>query len=103
MVTRKFGEVPEYRFDGESVSHSVVSNTLQPMGCSPTGSVHGILQARILEWVTILFSPGDLPSPGTKPSSLDSTFPTKGTAHHISGNSRIVPISDMLQPVTRVS
>ena len=28
-----------------------------PMGCSPQGSsVHGILQARILEWVAILFS-----------------------------------------------
>ena len=30
-----------------------------PMGCSPPGSsVHGILQARILEWVTIFFSRG---------------------------------------------
>ena len=28
-----------------------------PMDCSPLGSsVHGILQARILEWVAILFS-----------------------------------------------
>ena len=28
-----------------------------PMDCSPPGSfVHGILQARILEWVAILFS-----------------------------------------------
>ena len=31
-----------------------------PMDCSPSGSsVHGILQARILEWVAIP-SPGDL-------------------------------------------
>ena len=30
-----------------------------PMGCSPPGSsVHGILQARILEWVAIPFSRG---------------------------------------------
>ena len=30
-----------------------------PMGCSPTGSsVHGILQARILEWVAFPFSRG---------------------------------------------
>ena len=30
-----------------------------PMGCSPPGSsVHGILQARIPEWVTISFSRG---------------------------------------------
>ena len=29
-----------------------------PMDCSPPGSVHGILQARILEWVAIPFSRG---------------------------------------------
>ena len=40
------------------VSHSVVSNSLS-MDCSPPGSsVHGILQARILEWVAIPFSRG---------------------------------------------
>ena len=39
------------------------------MGCSPPGSsVHGILQARILEWVAIPFS-RDLPNPGIKPMS----------------------------------
>ena len=32
-------------------------------------TVHRILQARILEWVTFP-SPGDLPNPGTEPSSL---------------------------------
>ena len=31
-------------------------------------SVHGIFQARILEWVAISFS-GDLPHPGIKPGS----------------------------------
>ena len=37
-----------------------------PMGCSPPGSsVHGILQARILEWVAKPFS-RDLPDPGVK-------------------------------------
>ena len=41
----------------ESVSCSVMSNSLRPMGCSPPGSsVHGILQARMLEWVAIPFS-----------------------------------------------
>ena len=36
------------------------------VGCSPPGlSVHGILQARILEWVAIPFS-RDLPNPGIK-------------------------------------
>ena len=33
-------------------------------------SVHGILQARIPEWVAIPFSPEDLPDPGIKPKSL---------------------------------
>ena len=33
-----------------------------PLGCSPLGSsVHGILQARMLEWVTISFSRGSFP------------------------------------------
>ena len=35
----------------------------------PGSSVHGILQARILEWVVIPFS-GDLPLPGIEPASL---------------------------------
>ena len=42
--------------------------------CNPPGSsVHGILQARILEWVAVLFFRGssqDLPNPGVKPRSL---------------------------------
>ena len=43
-----------------------------PMDCSPTGSsVHGLFQARILEWVAISY-PGDLPKPGRKLSSLVS-------------------------------
>jgi len=37
------------------------------MDCSPPGSsVHGILQARILEWVAMP-PPGDLPDPGSEP------------------------------------
>ena len=40
-----------------------------PMDCNLAGSfVHGILQARILEWAAILFSRG-LPDPGTEPGS----------------------------------
>ena len=35
------------------------SNLCNPMDCSPPGSsVHGILQARVLEWVAISFSRG---------------------------------------------
>ena len=42
-----------------------------PVVCSPPGSsIHGILQARILEWFAISFS-RDLPNPGIKPR-----FPT---------------------------
>ena len=38
---------------------SVMSNSLWSSGCCPRGSsVHGILQARILEWVVIPFSGG---------------------------------------------
>ena len=47
-------------------SCSALSN---PMSCSPMGSsVHGILQAIILEWVAIS-PPGDLPDPGIEPGS----------------------------------
>ena len=43
--------------------------TLYPMDCSPPGSsVHGILQARILEWASISFS-RVLPNPGIEPRS----------------------------------
>ena len=53
----------------KSVSHSVVSDSCNHIDCSLPGScVHGILQARILEWI-VLPSPGDLPNPGTEPKS----------------------------------
>ena len=40
-------------------SRSVMSDSLRPMDCSPpSSSFRGILQARILEWVTISFSRG---------------------------------------------
>ena len=39
------------------VSRSVMPNSCDPIDCSPPGSsVHGILQAGILEWVAISFS-----------------------------------------------
>ena len=39
--------------------HSVMSGLCSPMDCSPLGScVHGILQARVLEWFAISFSKG---------------------------------------------
>ena len=47
---------------------SVMSDTLQP----PGSSVHGILQARILEWVAFP-PPRDLPNLGIEPAALAST------------------------------
>ena len=41
------------------LSHSVVSNSCDPMDCSlPDSSVHGILQARTLAWAAISSSRG---------------------------------------------
>ena len=54
--------------DFQSVSLSRVQ-LCDPMDCGPPGSsVHGILQARILEWEGFPFS-GDLPNPGIEPRS----------------------------------
>ena len=42
-----------------TISHSVILTLCDPTDCSPPGSsVHGILQARTLEWVAISFSRG---------------------------------------------
>ena len=51
------------------VSRSVVSSLWDPMDCiPPDSSVHGVLQARILEWVAIPLS-RDLPDLGIEPGS----------------------------------
>ena len=57
------------------LSHSVLSDPLQhPLNCIPSGSsVHGILQARILELVTIPFSRGS-----SQPRDQTQVFPTAG-------------------------
>ena len=44
----------EAKVKSESVSCSVVSDSLRPCGLKPaSSSVHGILQTRILEWVAV--------------------------------------------------
>ena len=48
-----------YNYESESVSHLVMSDSLQP---------HGLLQARILEWAAIPFSE-DHSDPGIEPGS----------------------------------
>ena len=48
---------------GKSESEAAQScpTFLDPMDCSPPGSsIHGIFQARVLEWVAIAFSQGKL-------------------------------------------
>ena len=52
-----------------------------PMDCSPPGSsVHGILQARILEWVTMPSSNRD--DSGIEPESLTSTCLSRQVLYH---------------------
>ena len=73
LVTSSWGEGknsewPFIEYESESVNHSVVSDS-DPMDCSPPGSsIHGILQARILEQGAISFS-RSLPDPGIEPRS----------------------------------
>ena len=57
-------------FNNMKWSCSVVCLTLcDPMDCSPPGSsIHGILQARILEWVAIFLVQGIFPTQGSNPS-----------------------------------
>ena len=60
----------------ESVSRSVVSDCLWPhVLCLSDSSVHGVFQARILEWVTIPFSRGSFqPRDQTQVSCIVSRF-----------------------------
>ena len=66
------------------ITQSSCLTLCDPMGCSPSGcSVHGSLQARILESFAMP-SPGDLPDPGIEPKfpalqvdSLPSESPGK--------------------------
>ena len=63
------------------------------MDCSPLGSsVHGISQARILEWIAISFSRGF--SPGIKPQSLafiGRLFTTESPGNFFVSFDRLIP------------
>ena len=68
-----------------------------PMNCSPPGSsVHGILQARILECLLFLSS-GNLPNSGIEPMSLSSPTLAGGffTTSAIWGTSKNIHISTL--------
>ena len=58
-------------YSSSSESHSVLSDSCNPMNCSTPGfSVHGILNTRILEWVAISFSGGIFPTQESNPCLL---------------------------------
>ena len=53
------------------LSCAVMSDLCDHRHCSPPGSsVHGVLQARVLEWVVISFSGGIFPTQGLNPHLL---------------------------------
>ena len=59
LGTQTHTHSPVFGYYGGVLGHEVMSDSRDPMGCSPPGfCVHGILQARILEWVAISFSRG---------------------------------------------
>ena len=60
-----------------------------PIDCSPRGSsVHGILQARVLEWGAIAFSSSDLELPKTKSATV-STF-SRSICHEVMGLDAVI-------------
>ena len=65
-----------------------VGRYYSPSGCS----VHGILQARKLEWLPFL-SPGDLPNPGIEPGSAAlqaDSFPSEPLGERVAdGRTRV--------------
>ena len=67
-------QVPSLQLSTERVKELVSQSCLtlcDPMDCSPPGSsVHGILQARTLEWVAIPFSRGIFLIQGSNPGLL---------------------------------
>ena len=66
---KKNYELEESESESESEVAQSCPTLCYPMDCSLSGSsVHGIFQARVLEWVAIS-SPGNLPNPGIKPGS----------------------------------
>ena len=55
--------------ESESEAAQSCPTLCDPMDCSlPGSSGHGILQARVLEWIAVSFSRG-LPDPGMEPRS----------------------------------
>ena len=68
LVVEKADEgVKRYLKESESEVAQLFPTLCDPVDCSlPGSSFHGILQAKILEWIAISFS-RDLPDPGIEP------------------------------------
>ena len=67
-VTMRYHDLP-IKVNSESEVTQSCLTLCDPVDCSlPGSSIHGILQARILEWVVISFS-RDLSNPGIEPGS----------------------------------
>ena len=63
-----------------------------PIFYNPPGStVHGIFQARILEWVAVSCS-RDLPEPGVEPASLTTAALTGSSPLEPPGKQSVIPI-----------
>ena len=79
-------------FISESVSPSVLSDSLRPHGLNlPGPSVHGILQAKVLEWVAFPFSRGTFSIQGSNPGLLHYRWSLyhlscQGRRHGLLGN-----------------
>ena len=65
-------------------SHSVVSDCSDPMDCSlPGSSVHGIFQAKVLEWGAIAFSYSVAQSCPTVCDSINCSIPGFPVLHYL--------------------
>ena len=86
-----------------SLNHQLYPNLCDPLDSSPPGSsVHGILHARILEWVAISFS-RDLPDPGIEPRSpaLQADALTSEPPGKPLGASKHIPAKDTTRQLVR--
>ena len=84
----------KWAFSSVQFSLSVVSDSLRPMDCSPqSSSVHGILQARILEWIAISFFFSGLLGPFKYSSSV---YP----CHlFLISSARSIPFLSFIEPI----
>ena len=80
-----------------------------PMDCSPPdSSIHGIFQARVLEWVAIPFSKGPHPetepcSPAWRADSLPTELPGKPIFRVTLGNAAFIQSQEIQKKALRQS